>query len=99
MAEGEGGTPRVVVVTFKKKVPHGVVHWWKGVIKGDETIDVSAIAGRKLNADAATAWRDAHAQFVENAAKRALGPATPRPHPVSVSEFRFTKGDLIYHPL
>ena len=70
MAEGEGGTPRVVVVTFKKKVPNGVVHWWKGVIKGDETIDVSAIAGRKLNADAATAWRDAHAQFVENAAKR-----------------------------
>ena len=70
VADGEGGTPRVVVVTFKKKVPHGVVHWWKGVIKGDETIDVSAIAGRKLNADAATAWRDAHAQFVENAAKR-----------------------------
>jgi hypothetical protein len=63
--------PRVIVVSFKKKVPHGVVLWWKGLLKGDATIDVTKIAGRgAVNKDAASAWAQAHAQFQENVAKR-----------------------------
>lgn len=63
--------PRVIVVSFKKKVPHGVVLWWKGLLKGDATIDVTKIAGRgAVNKDTASAWAQAHAQFQENVANR-----------------------------
>ena len=63
--------PRVIVVNLKKKVPHGVILWWKGLLKGDATIDVTKIAGRgSVNKDAASAWAQAHAQFQEHVAKR-----------------------------
>ena len=63
--------PRVIVVSFKKKVPHGVVLWWKGLLKGDATIDVTKIACRgPVKKDTASAWAQAHAQFQENVAKR-----------------------------
>jgi len=53
---------RVIVVSFKKKVPHGVVLWWKGLLKGDATIDVTKIAGRKApDPGMASAW--AQVQF------------------------------------
>jgi hypothetical protein len=68
---GQAQRPRVIVVNFNKKVPHGVVLWWKGLLKGDATIDVTKIAGRgAVNKDTASAWAQAHAQFQENVAKR-----------------------------
>jgi hypothetical protein len=68
---GQAQRPRVIVVNFKKKVPHGVVLWWKGLLKGDATIDVTKIAGRSaVSKDTASAWAQAHAQFQENVAKR-----------------------------
>ena len=41
-----GGGGRLVLVTLKKNQPHGVVTWWKTVLKGDVEIDPTAIQDR-----------------------------------------------------
>ncbi|EWM21996.1 CS-like domain protein [Nannochloropsis gaditana] len=72
--EGGRGGGRAVRVSLIKSTPRpDMVHWWSRVFVGDDEIDTSRIAGRKMNFQGA--WEEAQRRFREDVARRnAQGP-------------------------
>jgi len=64
---------RAVRIAVRKKpaLVDGLRVWWRCVLKGEPSIDVGAIQGRRKGGEAfGKAWEEAHARFREKASQR-----------------------------
>ena len=73
---------RYISIVLKKKSPlERTVQWWSCVFQGDQEIDVTAIAERKLiTQDFKDVWNEAHRMFREKIANSGgFGVSIPAP--------------------
>ena len=70
---------RLLQLTLRKQVPHGVVLWWTRALKGEEPLDASAFQDRRqrLKPGQPDPWKEATEAFKARIAEHGMPPPPP----------------------
>ena len=70
---------RLLQLTLRKQVPHGVVLWWTRALKGEEPLDASALQDRRqrLKPGQEDPWKEAMETFKARISEHGMPPPPP----------------------